>query len=246
MENYENFEKDFLYRFKDNGIPYFDKNDKNDKNNKIIKKFYNFTKYLLSENEKYNLTAITDTGEIIVKHYIDSVIILKYFDIPEKSKIIDIGTGAGFPALPISIIRNDLNITFIDSSAKKINFLKKYATTKNYIFYNERAEELGKNKKIRETYDFAVLRAVAKINTICEIASPFLKPGGSLIVYKSKNPEIEISQAKKAMETLNLKIDEIFEFEIEENKRCLIKIKKLKNTPEKYPRNYSEILKSPL
>ena len=123
MIDYETFEEKFIFSFKKHDIDF---------DEKIIKDFYIFTNYLLSENEKYNLTSITDIDEIIVKHYIDSVMILKYFDIPENSKIIDIGTGAGFPALPLFIMRPDLQITFLDSSNKKINFIiaiKQFATT---------------------------------------------------------------------------------------------------------------------
>lgn len=236
MTDYKTFENKFLYWFNKNNIKHTDKN---------IKEFYDLTNYLLIENEKYNLTAIKNIDEIIIKHYIDSIIIFKYFDIPEKSKIIDIGTGAGFPALPLSIIREDLNITLLDSSEKKINFIKK-AFHDKYIYYCGRAEEFGKDKKIRETYDFAVSRAVAKLNILCEISSPFIKPGGFFISYKSKNANEEISKAENILKILNLQIDKISEFEIENNKRYLIYIKKLKNTPEKYPRNYSDIIKNPI
>ena len=119
MTDYKIFEKKFAYYFKIYDIDFDDR---------IIKDFYLFTDYLLSENEKYNLTSIKNTDDIIVKHYIDSVMILKYFDIPENSKIIDIGTGAGFPALPIYIMRKDLKITFLDSSSKKINIISKQSS----------------------------------------------------------------------------------------------------------------------
>ena len=232
----------------------------------IIKDFCFFTDYLLSENEKYNLTSITVPDEIIIKHYIDSVIILKYFDIPENSRIIDIGTGAGFPALPLALIRKDLRITFLDSSNKKINFIKNALTNLNlnsdrdldlsrFDFYCGRAEDLCGDIKIRESYDFALSRAVAKLNILCELSAAFISPGGFFIAYKGKNAYDEISSAKNALKILGLKIENITEFNLSdkidkiensENKRVLVKIKKLKKTSPKYPRNFSDITKNPL
>jgi len=213
--------------------------------------FYALTEYLLSENEKYNLTSIKNIDEIILKHYIDSLMPLKYFEIPENSKIIDIGTGAGFPALPLAIMREDLCLTFLDSANKKINFIKNALEkirrdNRDYLFHCGRAEELGRDIKVRETYDFAVSRAVARLNVLCELAAPFIKPGGYFIAYKSKNAPEEISEAANALKILDLKIDEIKEFELGEDKRVLIKIKKLKNTSTKYARNFSNITKNPL
>jgi len=280
MIDYKTFKEKFIYYFKQNvgrgdldappyPIPALDE--------KIINDFYMFTDYLLCENKKYNLTSITDIDDIIVKHYIDSIMILKYFDIHENLKIIDIGTGAGFPALPLSIMRKDLKITFLDSSNKKINFIKNapYDNKNNFIFYCGRAEDFGRDIKIRETYDFAVSRAVAKLNILCELAAAFINPGGFFIAYKSKNADEEITEAKNALKILDLEIEETAEFNlicnppslrdtpfqmgafagdgvpdvpdnINENKRVLIKIKKLKNTSSKYPRKFSDITKNPL
>ena len=226
-------------------ISYFEKYEI-DYNEKIIKDFYNLTENLLEENKKYNLTAITDIDGIIIKHYIDSITILKYFDIPENSKIIDVGTGAGFPALPISIMREDLKITFLDSSNKKINFIKNITKDKNFDFYCGRAEDFGNNLQIRETYDFAVSRAVAKLNILCELMSPFVRPGGFIIAYKSKNIKDEISESSNAFKTLELEIYDMKEFDLDNNIRALIKIKKIKKTTPKYPRNFANITKNPL
>ena len=242
MIDYGNFKDKFAFYFNQYNIDFDDK---------ILNQFYLFTDYLLSENEKYNLTSITDIDEIILKHYIDSIIILKYFDIPENSKIIDVGTGAGFPALPLHIMRSDLKITFLDSSNKKINFIKTALADNNqnnFIFYCGRAEESGRDFNIRETYDFAVSRAVARLNILCELAAPFIKPGGYFIAYKSKSFQEEINEAENALKTLDLKITDIIEFDLNENdhKRALIKIKKLKKMSSKYPRNFSDITKNPL
>lgn len=217
---------------------------------KIIKDFYNFTNYLLSENEKYNLTSIKDIDGIIVKHYIDSIMPLEYFNIPENSKIIDVGTGAGFPALPLAIMREDLNITFLDSSNKKIKFIAAAQSIQNnpqHLMLCGRAEEFGRDVNFRETYDFAVSRAVAKLNVLCELAAPFVKPGGYFIAYKSRSAHEEITEAANALKMLGLKIEETADFDLEgENKRILIKIKKLKNLSTEYPRNFSNITKNPL
>lgn len=241
--DYETFAEKFAFYFKAYDIDY---------NEKIIKDFYVLTDLLLTENEKYNLTAIKDIDGIIVKHYIDSVMILKYFAIPENAKIIDIGTGAGFPALPLYIMRNDLRITFLDSSHKKINFIKHAAENifgnyDKFIFYCGRAEDFGKKENVRETYDFAVSRAVARLNVLCELAAPFIYPGGYFIAYKSKNTDEEIFESEKAFRELDLTVTETAEFDLDgDNKRVLLEIKKLKKTPSKYPRSFSKITKSPL
>ena len=239
MIGYNKFKEKFAFYFKEYDIDFDDK---------ILNEFYVFTEYLLSENEKYNLTSINDIDEIILKHYIDSVIILKYIDIPENAKIIDVGTGAGFPALPLSIMRKDLRIAFLDSSNKKINFIKSALTqnSDHFIFYCGRAEDFGRDLKIRETYDFAVSRAVARLNILCELAAPFIKPGGYFIAYKGRNVQEEIREVENALNILGLKITDTVGFDLNDSERVLVKIKKLKKMSPKYPRNYSDITKNPL
>ena len=263
--SYKTFEERFIYYSGKYCIDF---------TNSTIQNFYIFTEYLLEENAKYNLTSITEPDGIIVKHYIDSIAVLKHFDIPENSSIIDIGAGAGFPSVPIHIMRDDLHITYLDSSAKKINFIKsaldkldKASDAGKNIFIKGRAEEAGKDAIFREQYDFTVSRAVARLNILCELAVPLIKPGGYFIAYKSKNAGEEIEEAKSVFKLLNLEIAEVAEFDISlkidgedninninsinninnvENKRTLIKIKKLNKTPSKYPRNFSNITKNPL
>ena len=192
--NYETFAEKFAEHFSRLSIDF---------TNAILHRFYIFAQYLLSENEKYNLTAITDIDDIIIKHYLDSAAVLKYVDIPENSSVVDIGTGAGFPSVPLRIMRKDLNITYLDGSEKKINFINDalniiketnksnntadMINTGEDIFYRGRAEDAGNNLYFREKYDFAVSRAVAKLNVLCELAAPLIKPGGYFIAYKSKN-----------------------------------------------------------
>ena len=235
--------------FKEKIIHYFDKYNILHSES-IINDFYKFTVYLLSENEKYNLTSITEIDEIIVKHYIDSIIIQKYFEIPQNAKVIDIGTGAGFPALPIYIMRKDLHVTFLESIGKKINFVKnaaeKIESPQDFVFLNGRAEEYAKEPGLREIYDIAVFRAVAKLSVMCELSTPFVKPKGYLIAYKSKNANSEIHEAQNALTTLGLKITKTIEFELENNARACVIIQKQNPTPMKYPRKYPEIIKNPL
>jgi len=247
ITDYKTFTDRFTYYFNNFNIEFTDV---------MMREFYIFTEYLTTENTKYNLTAITDLDNIIAKHYIDSIIILKYIDIPENSMIIDIGAGAGFPSVPLRIFRKDLDITFLDSSEKKINFIKnalnELGLTNKNIFYSGRAEEAGKKSEYREKYDFAVSRAVAKLNVLCELAAPLIKQGGYFIAYKSKNTADEIKESDNALNLLGLKITETIEFNIspeindKNNKRTLIKIKKLNKTSPKYPRNFSNITKNPL
>ncbi|MCL2771846.1 MAG: 16S rRNA (guanine(527)-N(7))-methyltransferase RsmG [Oscillospiraceae bacterium] len=244
MIDFDVFKGKFTYYFTNFGITF---------DEKILRDFYIFTEYLICENEKYNLTAITDIDDMIQKHYIDSVSVLKYFDLPENSSLIDIGAGAGFPSVPLYIMRNDLSITFLDSSNKKINFIKnvlnKLECKHENVFICSRAEDTGKDIEFREKYDFAVSRAVAKLNILCELAVPFIKSGGYFISYKSKNSGEEIKESENAIKVLDLHITETVNFNIsqeEDNKRILIKIKKLKKTSPKYPRSFSNISKNPL
>ena len=211
----------------------------------MIKKFYDFADFLMSENQKYNLTAIRGLDQIIIRHFIDSAVILNYINFPENAKIIDIGAGAGFPSVPVAVLRGDLLITCLDSSAKKINFIKSAAellNLKNLDFYCGRAEEL----KVREQYDFAVSRAVARLNILCELAAPVIKTGGIFCAYKSKNAEDELQECGNALKILGLELAGYVKFELESEERAFIMIKKIRGTPEKYPRVYSRISNNPL
>ena len=223
---------------------YFDKY-KLDYDGRIIDRFNSFADYLAAENKKYNLTAIREPDNIIIKHFVDSAVILNYFNFPENSSIIDIGAGAGFPSVPVAIFREDLNITCLDSSAKKINFIKSAAeilNLENLDFVCGRAEDL----KNRGVYDFAVSRAVARLNILCEFAAPVLKTGGIFIAYKSKGAGGEIDGCGNAFKILGLELIHNIKFKLEDEERAFIIIKKSCETPGKYPRNYSQISKSPL
>lgn len=212
-------------------------------------KFYNFMRLLIEWNEKINLTAITEPNDIILKHFIDSITIEKY--IGNNAKLIDVGTGAGFPGIPLGIVRNDLNIMLMDSLNKRINFLDeviKKIELKNIDTIHSRAEELGRNKNFREQFDIATSRAVAPLNILLEYMLPFVKVGGYCICMKGSNIEDEIKNSEKALKTLNGKIEKIEYFELPEinNARNIIIVRKIGNIPGKYPRKPGTPAKEPL
>lgn len=213
-----------------------------------IIKFYNYMKLLLQWNNNVNLTSITEPKEIILKHFIDSLTIQKYIE--KNKKIIDIGTGAGFPGIPISIINNNIDITLLDSLNKRIIFLEeviKKLDITNIQTIHARVEEFGKNKEHREKYDIATSRAVAPLNVLLEYLLPLVKIGGICICMKGSNIE-EINEAKKALEILGGKVEKIEEFILPDSniKRNIIIIKKIKQTPLKYPRKAGMPTKKPI
>ena len=212
-------------------------------------KFYNYMNMLLEWNEKIYLTAIVEPKEIILKHFVDSATIEKYFKL--NSKIIDIGTGAGFPGIPINIIRDDLDITLMDSLNKRINFLDKVIDEnhlKNIDTIHARAEELARNENHREKYDIATSRAVASLNVLLEYMMPFVKVGGYCICMKGSNIDQEIKDSGKALTILNGKIEKIDNFILpgSDYNRSIILIKKIGETPKRYPRKSGTPSKEPL
>lgn len=213
-----------------------------------IEKYYNYMNLLLEWNEKINLTAIIEPREIILKHFVDSLTIAKY--IKENEKLIDVGTGAGFPGIPLSIVKENTNIVLLDSLNKRINFLeevKENLKLENITTIHGRAEEFGKNKNEREKYDIAMSRAVASLNILLEYLLPLVKVGGRAICMKGSNIE-EIENAKNALEILGGKIEKIEEITLPNSdiKRNIIIVKKVKNTPSKYPRKPGTPSKEPI
>ena len=215
---------------------------------KQIEKYYNYMNLLLEWNEKINLTSIIDPKEIILKHFVDSLTIAKY--IKDDEKLIDVGTGAGFPGIPLSIVKENTDIVLLDSLNKRINFLeevKENLKLENITTIHGRAEEFGKNKKERETYDIATSRAVAPLNILLEYLLPLVKVGGRAICMKGSNIE-EVENAKNALEILGGKIEKIEEITLPNSdiKRNIIIVKKVKNTPSKYPRKPGTPSKEPI
>lgn len=191
---------------------------------------------LVSYNEKVNLTAITEKEDVFIKHFLDSILAVEY--LPNNAKIVDVGTGAGFPSLPLKIVKPDVDLTMVDSLNKRITFLNLLTNKLNLKTKNihSRAEDFCKNN--REKFDVAVARAVAKLNTLAEYLLPLVKVGGLMIAYKGVD-DAEIEESDYAINVLGGKIKEIKHFTLPDNKgeRNLIVIEKIKPTPKLYPRD---------
>lgn len=205
-----------------------------------------YADFLVKYNENVNLTAITDGREIFVKHFLDSILLLKYVDIPSNSSIIDVGTGAGFPSVPMKIYRPDLKITLLDSLNKRINFLQQLCemTQIDAEFIHGRAEDYGKDSQYREKFDFSCARAVANLSVLSEYCIPFVKIGGYFLSMKGPNEIID--ESNNAVELLGGKIKLDIQYSLENDTRRIIAIEKISRTPTKYPRNSSQIKKKPL
>ena len=201
------------------------------------KQFDIYFNLLVETNKVMNLTAITEENEVLIKHFLDSAIPEKF--IPKGSKVVDVGSGAGFPALPLKIIRPDLQITMVDSLNKRIKFLNEtvLALSLTDIFaVHARAEDFA--KKNREAFDIAVARAVAPLNTLLEYLLPLIKVGGSAVIYKSSKLDEELAVSHKALQVLGGEIESVETFEIEEGslERKVLIVRKTSHTPPKYPR----------
>lgn len=204
---------------------------------------------LLEWNEKINLTAITDPEEVVIKHFLDCILFLKHIDIPQNAKVIDVGTGAGFPGVVLKIMREDIDLTLLDGLNKRLVFLDEVlsALSLNAKLVHARAEEAGKKAEFREQYDIACARAVARLNVLSEYCLPFVKPGGQFVAMKGPSAAEEKAQAGKAISLLGggeTKI--ICEKLPTDEERCFCFTKKISQTPPKYPRISSKISKQPL
>ena len=216
-------------------------------NDNQVQKFYEYMNLLLEWNEKINLTAITEPDEVILKHFVDSATILKY--IKNDMKIVDVGTGAGFPGIPLNIIDANSKYTLVDSLNKRINFLNEIINKvhlENISTVHSRIEDFAKNSK--ESYDIATSRAVASLNVLLEYLLPLVKVGGMCICMKGSNVKEEIESSNKALEILGGKIEKVEEIILPDSDivRNIIIIRKVKNTPNKYPRKAGMPRKEPI
>lgn len=214
-------------------------------------KFQRYYELLIEWNEKINLTAITEPSDIVVKHFVDSLLVLKAVEIKQNAKMIDVGTGAGFPAVPIKIMRPDIEMTLLDGLNKRLKFLAIVGEELGleFICVHKRAEEAGKMKEMRESYDFAVARAVARMNTLCEYCIPLIKMKGKFIAMKGKILHEELTEAKKAIDILGCKLQKTENFTLpddEKSERSIALLQKFSFTPKDYPRHGNKISKDPI
>ena len=210
-----------------------------------LKKFEKYYDLLVFYNEKFNITAITEKEEVYKKHFVDSLLGV---DKVCGQTLIDIGSGGGFPAIPIKIVKEDISLTMLEATGKKCEFLKtvvKELDLKNVTVINGRAEDIAKKEEYREVFDVCTARAVARLNSLCEYCMPFVKVNGTFVAYKGDATE-EVIEAKNAIKVLGGKVKEVFEYTLEDAKRALVSIEKIKNTDKKYPRGNGRERKNPL
>ena len=229
------------------------KNQCNDLNMSInenqLEQLHIYMKLLQKCNENINLTSIIEDKDILQKHFIDSITIIPYINY--KDNIIDVGTGAGFPGIPIKIAREDVKVTLLDSLNKRVNFLKEVVSNlnlSNIQTIHGRAEDIGKNSNFREKFDVATSRAVAPLNILVEYLMPLVKKGGRCICMKGKDIKEELEISKKAINVLGGELEKVDEFYLPQSyiKRNIIIIRKMKDTPSKYPRKAGTPSKEPI
>jgi 16S rRNA (guanine527-N7)-methyltransferase len=214
--------------------------------NEQISKFDRYLELLLEWNEKFNLTAITDKSEIEEKHFLDSLELIKFYDLKSKT-LIDIGSGAGFPGIPLAIAEPTLKVTLLEANGKKVSFLQevvKQLKLSNVKVIQGRAEEL----KTRECYDIVTARAVKELNILLEIAFYLVKVGGCFFAYKGPIAKEEVENAKGALKALRAEVPIFHKYKLKksQNPRVFLQILKKNETPRKYPRRYGEIVNHPL
>lgn len=215
----------------------------------MLEQFDQYASTLVEWNEKINLTAITEPKDMVIKHFLDSLLFLKSYLPKEKASMIDVGTGAGFPSVPVKIARPDLQLTLLDSLNKRIKFLEALSQQlgQDNKAVHFRAEEAGRKGEFREQYDIATARAVADLAVLAEYCLPFVKVGGVFVALKGYDCQQEVERAEKAISLLGGKIQKVDRYILpEDNKRSVIVIEKISHTPAKYPRPSAKIAKSSL
>lgn len=214
------------------------------------KDFRIFAELILEWNEKMNLTAITEPKDMAIKHFLDSLTVLPIFPEDKNCSVIDIGSGAGFPGIPLAIMCRNLDFTLLDSLNKRVTFLDtviKELGLHNATAVHGRAEQLGREPQYREQYDYAIARAVSNLSALCEYALPLVKVGGYFIAMKGKEIEEEISSAQLAIKELSGELKSIQHITLPDgSERNIVMIKKISQTSSKYPRPFTKISKNPL
>lgn len=205
-----------------------------------------YAEFLVEYNKMVNLTAITEPSEILIKHFIDSILLTKYVDLSENTSLIDVGTGAGFPSVPVKIYCPAIKLTLLDSLNKRINFLKELCDRLDIEaeYVHGRAEDIGKLPQYREKFDVSSARAVANMSLLSEYCLPFVKVGGCFAAMKG--PLEDINSSENTVIILGGNIERVVEYHLESEERKIVIVKKISQTPTKYPRNSSQIKKKPL
>lgn len=212
-------------------------------------RFDQFAERLVSWNKHINLTAITEPDEIVIKHFVDSLSIMKYINFSNNQKLVDVGCGAGFPGMPIFFANPTLDVTFVDSVKKKLGFIREALNHAGLLgtIVNARAEEIGRKSDFRETFDYATARAVAPLNILCEYCLPLVKVGGLFIAMKGSSGKEELANAGNAITLLGGELAKFDEFSLSNgDRRSIIIIRKISQTPTKYPRKSKKIDTKPL
>jgi len=216
-----------------------------------LEQFETYYKLLVEWNEKMNLTAITDKEEVYLKHFYDSISASFYFDFNKPYHLCDVGAGAGFPSIPLKICFPNIQVSIVDSLNKRISFLDHLANSLKLTgvkFYHDRAETFAQKAEQRETYDIVMARAVARMSVLSELCLPLVKVDGTFIAMKAASANEEIEVGKKAIVTLGGKVEEVHSFSLpeEHSDRNIVIVKKIKNTPKKYPRKPGTPNKQPI
>ena len=209
-------------------------------------KLLSYMEEVLRMNESINLTAIKDPEEFVLKHYVDSLSLLSIKEYERAGKVLDLGTGGGFPGVPLAIFSPDKDFTLLDSLKKRLKVIDEMGKTvglSNITLLHGRAEDLGRNEDYRESFDLCASRAVADLSVLSEYCLPFVSPGGTFVAYKGPAPEEEVENAKRAIEILGGELDRIEKTGLGQS---LVVIKKIKKTPKKYPRKAGDPKRKPL
>lgn len=218
-------------------------------NEKQLEQFRIYYEMLVEKNKVMNLTGITEWDEVLEKHFLDSISLIRAIDLNQNIRVMDMGTGAGFPGIPLKIAFPKLNVTLADSLNKRVLFLQDVIDElglENIEAIHGRAEDLARDKNYRQQYDLSVSRAVANLSTLSEYCLPFVKIGGQFISYKSGDCEEEVENSKKAIFVLGGKIKDVIKFELGESGRSFVLIDKVNGTPKDYPRKAGTPSKKPI